>query len=211
MIIVIEPHADDAFLSVGGLLEGWIKAGQDVGIVTVYSGTRNRAKDAKAYADAIGAKWWGMGGVEYGSMKPGDPAGAFPTGEAAMAVWGMLGAPLGDGGRKVKHVILPLAIGEHPEHFEVKTVFQNSLVVPQSPRHPLHGTSVLYYVDQPYAAKLKAQEEVDDTLHGRKIFAIHRPGARKYRHVGLFKDQAMFFYYNSPRDLEWRTFELVVY
>jgi LmbE family N-acetylglucosaminyl deacetylase len=195
MIVAIEPHADDAFLSLGGLLEGWIKMGQKVTIVTVYSGTRKRAADAEAYAKAIGAEWRGMGAVEYGSMKEGDPAGII-TPQNFEGMRDILDP------EKVRTFLLPLAIGGHPEHVEVKAVFSNVKGVRER---------AAYYADQPYAAKLKAQEEVDDTLTGRTIFAIHRPGARKYRHVKLFKDQSFFFHLNPPEDLMWKTFELVVY
>lgn len=201
MIVVVEPHADDAFLSVGGLMELWIETGMPVTILTVYSGTRKRAVDAKAYANAIGAKWVGLGGVEFGSMKPGDPAGTLPP----------VPQPLFEGAT----VLLPLGIGGHPEHHAVRDLFHDALVAPALGGEDvtMWGMPVLYYVDQPYATKLKNQEELDGTLTERKIFAIMRPGARKYRHVKLFKDQAYFFFNENGKDdtLAWKSFELVIY
>jgi len=73
MIYVVEPHADDAFLSLGGHIERWITSGGRVTIVTVYSGTRKRGRDAKAYADAVGAGWRGLGFVESGSSSKAKP------------------------------------------------------------------------------------------------------------------------------------------
>lgn len=70
-LIVVEPHADDAFLSLGTHIEEWSKAGKRVRIVTVFSGTRKRASDAQAYATAAGAEWEGWGYVE-GEPLPAD-------------------------------------------------------------------------------------------------------------------------------------------
>jgi hypothetical protein len=59
--VVLEPHADDAFLSLGGHIEQWVKYGHPVRIVTVCSATRKRARDAEDYARAVGASWVGLG------------------------------------------------------------------------------------------------------------------------------------------------------
>jgi hypothetical protein len=98
--VVIEPHADDAFLSLGGHIKNWVKAGEEVTIVTVYSGTRKRAADAEAYARSVRAGWVGLGYVEAGS-----------TASAA---------PLGDGLRlpKADRYYSPLGI-KHHEHYLV--------------------------------------------------------------------------------------------
>lgn len=60
-IVVVEPHSDDAFLSLGAHIERWVKRGDAVNILTVCSGTRKRAEDAQAYAKAVGASWQGLG------------------------------------------------------------------------------------------------------------------------------------------------------
>jgi hypothetical protein len=59
--VIVEPHADDAFLSLGGHLERWQKAGVAATIVTVFSATRKRGAEALAYANAVGASWVGLG------------------------------------------------------------------------------------------------------------------------------------------------------
>jgi hypothetical protein len=61
---IIEPHADDAFLSLGKHIEDWVKEGHKVTIVTVFSGTRKRAIDAGTYAMKVGTAWIGLGYVE---------------------------------------------------------------------------------------------------------------------------------------------------
>lgn len=53
-ITVVEPHSDDAFLSLGGHIEAWAKEGKSVRIVTVYC-DKKRAREARAYANAVGA------------------------------------------------------------------------------------------------------------------------------------------------------------
>ena len=59
--VALEPHADDAYLSLHNTMKNWLKNGDQVTIVTVYSGTRKRAIDAQNYASSIGASWVGLG------------------------------------------------------------------------------------------------------------------------------------------------------
>lgn len=102
-IVVVEPHADDAFLSLGGHIAAWVADGRQVTILTVYSGTRNRADDAEAYADAVGAAWRGLGVVE---SDPGLDSGAEvpePPRVRRPAAW----------------VVAPLGL-QHPEHRAVR-------------------------------------------------------------------------------------------
>ena len=97
--VVVEPHADDAFLSVGAHIEEWTKAGKRVLIVTVFSGTRKRGSDARAYASATHADWEGWGYVE------GEPLpSCLPTLPAQA------------------RVVLPLGIAP-PEHMTVRDAF----------------------------------------------------------------------------------------
>jgi hypothetical protein len=106
-ICIIEPHADDAFLSVGGHIETVWKE-DDVIIVTVFSGTRKRAHDARDYAEAVKSSWMGLGWVE---------------GEGIDL---SLSAPL----PKVDRYILPLGV-QHPEHIlvrsEIERVFPENI------------------------------------------------------------------------------------
>jgi hypothetical protein len=60
MKIIIEPHADDAFLSLGGHIEKWNKQ-ETTKIITVFSGTRKRAIDASLYSKEVGSLWSGLG------------------------------------------------------------------------------------------------------------------------------------------------------
>ena len=56
--VVVEPHADDAFLSTHGHILSWVKQGHTVHIVTLHmSDNPVRLTEAKAYADKVGAAW----------------------------------------------------------------------------------------------------------------------------------------------------------
>jgi len=55
-ITIIEPHADDAFLSLHGHIKEWIKDGVDVCIVTL-SGDTRRLQEAERYALTQGCEW----------------------------------------------------------------------------------------------------------------------------------------------------------
>jgi hypothetical protein len=98
-LVVVEPHADDAFLSMGQHIEDRVKAGKRTIIWTVFSATRKRAHDALAYAEAVGSEWMGTGAVE------GQPLldDHFPSAE-------FFGKAL---------IVVPLGI-QHPEHVQVR-------------------------------------------------------------------------------------------
>jgi hypothetical protein len=57
--VIVEPHSDDAFLSVGWHIEQWVQAGHNVHIITLYPVNHHSLKDAAAYASAVGASWEG--------------------------------------------------------------------------------------------------------------------------------------------------------
>jgi hypothetical protein len=60
-MIIVEPHADDAYLSLHDHILRWKRGGFRITIVTVQSAVENRAEEALAYAKAVGVEWYGMG------------------------------------------------------------------------------------------------------------------------------------------------------
>lgn len=58
-IVVVEPHSDDAFLSLGWHIENWIRDGHPVHIITLYPVNRRSLLDARDYAKAVDASWTG--------------------------------------------------------------------------------------------------------------------------------------------------------
>lgn len=182
--IVIEPHADDAFLSMGQHLEDWIKEGYKCYIITVFSGTRKRAVDAESYAKAIGAEWVGWGYIEEHEI---------PWGHLRIRLQ-ELDEYLQTTGFDSINPYVPLSI-THPEHSRV--------------RKELELFSHGLYVDQPYAITQKNAPIVTELMKGRTVLSYKHPGKRKYRHIPLFKDQSKFFYFNNEEKL-LQTFEMVV-
>lgn len=186
-ICIIEPHADDAFLSLGTHIEWWIKKGVEVTIWTVYSGTRKRADDARAYADAVGARWVGSGLIE---CVEGDSLDLhFQTLVATRQEVNS------------NQVILPIAL-TNAEHVKVRSEFER-LAFWAEPQ-------VFYYLDQPYAITQKNGDAVTVACAGKRIISYRMPGSRKFRHIPLFKDQAKFFHYN-PAEKLIRGCELVLF
>ncbi len=177
MIYVIEPHADDAFLSLGGHIEKWVKEGQLVTIVTVFSSTRKRARDAEAYAKAVGARWLGLGAIEGCIVRDA---------EYALKQW-LLGQDYG------RTYVLPIAVS-HPEHKLVRAVCEKYL--------PKVEANTLYYLDQPYASMTKSAPDVTREAAGMRLYSWLKPHSRKYRHIPLFKDQAKFFHFNPAEKLK---------
>lgn len=181
MIHVVEPHADDAFLSLGGHIERWAKMGDEVVIVTVFSGTRKRAKDAAAYADAVRARWVGLGATE------GE--------DVTQRIYDWVTS---EGEHKY---ILPIAVA-HSEHKEVRWAFEGSMT-------EYSRSIVRYYLDQPYASKTTNADAVTEACMGMRLKSWLKPHARKYRHIPLFKDQAKFFHFNPAETLK-HTVEMIL-
>ncbi len=182
--VVIEPHSDDAYLSIPATLRAWIKDGADVQIVTVY-GSAERIEEATRFCDSIGAAHFSIGLVEAGAGLTGDtlvadlPPGAAEEIRAAIPheatqVW-------------------PLGL-QHHEHRAVAA---------------LAPEGAFRYVESPYQFKLKLVDEVAGLLVGRSIVSIRRGGKRAYNHHEIFRTQSMFMHYNPPETMA-RTVELIV-
>lgn len=182
-ISVVEPHADDAFLSLGWHMEEWIKEGRLVRILTVYSATRRRGREAAYYASTIGAEWRGLGFIEASNGLRG-PARPLPEDTRER---------IERESRPGAQIIMPLAV-RHPEHLEVD-------------RFARAGD--LRYLDSPYHAVTKNSAEISAKLLGREVVSFRKPMKRKYRHAAIFKDQSRFFHYNPPDKLD-RCVELIV-
>ncbi len=165
---VVEPHADDAYLSLGWHLAAWAHT-VPVTIVTVFSGTRNRAADALRYACRIGAEWVGLGLVEGDSIDA--PCEPFT------AEWFEgLGGP-GD------TWVWPLGL-RHREHRAVAAA-----------RPP----GALAYLDQPYSLVVRNAAEVAAALAGRTVVSYVHPPARKWHANDLFKDQRLYFHRHAEQ------------
>lgn len=176
MKYVIEPHADDAFLSMGGHIEEWVKKGEAVTIVTVYSATPKRGAEAKAYADAVGAAWIGCGAVEAGSMDGLPATFELPSFNDAFDIF------------------VPLGI-RHEEHKLVRAIAEGTIgsrIIP----------TLSYYLDQPYALQPSNSAEVSKVVAGMIVGSYLKPTARKYRHIPIFKTQSKFFFYNPIDSLK---------
>ncbi len=173
--LVIEPHADDAFLSLGGHIEGWKKRGDGVTILTVFGGTRKRAADAQAYAAAVDAFAFQMPFVE-------DKRDSLTDCENK-DLHDMIDM-LAD---KDTLTLLPLGI-KHPEHLLISRLHT--------------GFDTLHYLDQPYAQTQSNTAEVNDAIGAMLVRSFLQPHARKYRHIPLFKDQSKFFHFNPAEKLK---------
>lgn len=183
MITVVEPHPDDAFVSLGSTIERWIGEGRDVRIVTVYS-TPDRAAESAAYAREVGARHVALGVRPIGSALTTE---ASPVDLPASLVRDL--RP--DQGQWV----WPVGI-QHPEHAAVADLGWRV------------DPSGWGYVDLPYALKTGQEEATHRATYGREIVSFAPTGRRKWRFEPLYRSQAMFFHRN--RDLLARAPEIVV-
>jgi hypothetical protein len=179
-IYVVEPHSDDAFLSVGWSVKRWIRDGSEVVIVTVYSADPHRAEEAQRWADHVGARWVGLGHHESGVVDlergvtgkaPPLPAPLLPDevmAPSASRIW-------------------PLGLS-HPEHLAVAAA---------APAGDLR------YIDTPYQLDLYEQAKIRSALIGRTIAWWLRPPKKKWDAAPIFASQAVLFDHFPPAKLEW--------
>jgi len=170
-IAVVEPHADDAFLSLGAHMEDWIKKGKEVTIITVYHDIK-RGNEAEAYARAIGAEWRGVGLPEHG----GGLAEAFEVPTPGLG-WVL---------REFSRVYAPLGL-QHPEHRAVARA--------------LPGAYVYLEIPYAYKLKNRAEVDELTSFPEYGLYSILTAHGRKARHTGIFKSQSKFFFYNDPKEL----------
>lgn len=173
-ITVIEPHADDAFLSLGGHIKRWIEVHKrPVTICTIFS-TEKRAREGREYADSIGAEYLWLGAIESGNMDT----------EVSMSSFQMPTIP----NSWDEIVCVPLGL-RHQEHY----------VVRRAADILYKGRQVWYYVDQPYALQQKNQDELWRESRGKTVVSIRKPRATKYNEktIKIFKSQSKFFYFNK--------------
>lgn len=169
--LVVEPHADDAFLSLGAHIEQWTKDSDEVRIMTVLA-TPKRAEESKAYAHAVGAHHY----LVFSEEKPHDKP---LTDDALSHLAEFITLQQAD------VLYLPLGI-KHPEHLAVASLAARSYPIAHR------------YFDIPYVTVQRNGEELLARAAGLTLISVMSPPKKKWRHVPLFKSQARFFFNNMP-------------
>lgn len=177
-ILVIEPHADDAFLSLGWSIRMWVRAGRRVEIVTVYSADDARAAEAKDWAASVSAGWRGLGLTECGSILLEQPDGT-PGSVPVPAIPADIFDP--DACR-----IWPIGL-RHVEHVAVASAAADG---------------DLHYVDTPYQFNLFEQPAIRSALVGRTIAWWNSPPKQKWEARSYFETQRLLFDRFRPDVLE---------
>lgn len=172
-LLVVEPHCDDAFLSVGWHLKKLWKD-YEVTILTVF-GNPKRDKEAKRYADSVGAT----------SICLSLPESKMLSEDSKVKLIGPLQTVLKEHQEKYR-IIFPIGI-QHPDHLSVAYTCRSirSLYFKWS------------YLDCPYASKLKNSIEVTELAEGLPLVSICTPHASKWKAVDIFQSQAKFFHFNK--------------
>ena len=169
---VVEPHADDAFLSLHEHMLRWI-ATKDVyvHILTVYSQPK-RDEEGNNYAKAIGAHYTSL------TLEDQSHLGMPPKPILPRGLWNV---NYQDGDQW----IFPLGL-QHPDHKQVRA---------QAPEDSW------FYLDLPGQAKLKVGKELLRRVRGRRIVSMLYAPKWKWKHIRWFKSQAKFFYFNRVESL----------
>lgn len=182
-LLIVEPHPDDAFLSLGWHLKKlWPDKGTECSILTVYHDDR-RGKEAERYAESVKARWFGLGLDESKMLSETEKVGKVTE----LKTW------LDEHGGEFSRVVFPLGL-QHPDHLRVAAT-----------RPP----GAWRYLDTPYCHKLKLQELVWDKSEGMAVVSMTFPPKHKWKAKDIFKSQAKFFYYNENL-AEYRAPEVVL-
>jgi hypothetical protein len=138
-IFVVEPHADDAFLSLGSSIAGWIGAGRAVTVVTVFFPDTERGDEGRAWADRVGAHWIGFGygrrEVKRGLPRPLLPPEAMAPG--ATRIW-----PVGFG--NAHHELVRECAGPGELHY-IDTPYQQVARLADDCRRALRGSTIEWW------------------------------------------------------------------
>ena len=172
IIVVVEPHPDDAFLSLGWHLEH-VWRNTERWIVSVYANTQ-RAAEGQAYATSVGAQYLCLGLDESRMDSAASPIRPVAELEDVLsrfrgAVW-----------------YFPLGL-QHPDHLRVAAS---------------RPVGAMRYLDTPYQCKQKLAEDLQRKVEGMGVVSLCYPGLRKWRHIPLFKSQAKFFHFNPKESLK---------
>ena len=176
-LVVVEPHCDDAFLSVGGLLQTLFKD-WDKTIVTVYA-DRRRGEEAGHYAKSIGAKSIVMYRKERDMLSKGDSKESIKYDKETTNLLSKLMDELDDW----DSVLFPIGL-QHPDHITVARV---------GAKYP----EAWYYLEIPYQSKQKLTKELNDRIEDMQIVHMQYPNKSKWKSIGIFKSQAKFFHFNK--------------
>jgi hypothetical protein len=168
--MIVEPHADDAYLSLHHHIKRWVKT-DIVVIVTVFGGTRKRKEDAIRYADSVGAIAEVLPNVEGGPIADVNRQNLVPVNfdEEQEVEW-----------------YFPLGI-QHPEHKEVRLIGDDF-------------ASPNFYAEIPYYGKKINEEDFINQQTGLSLISCTTGTALKgdEKYWKCFKDQSKFFFYNPP-------------
>jgi hypothetical protein len=152
-ILVVEPHPDDAFLSLSRHLDQWGKDGHEITIATYYGFP---GRSSKKYADSIGARLVELNMRGEYSLGKDDGKHLKELLKDGGHILGCYWENFEAGELKNNPVpgdydiiLLPMAI-YHPEHILVTKRFQGF-------------KNILYYMDQPYYSRGYGQR----MIHGK--------------------------------------------
>jgi len=173
-ILIVEPHPDDAILSVFGATKKWIAEGNEVSIVTC----SNKPKiSSQSYCDLIGAKFVASDTFsdldfkthrlpfnvikEQGSQsylyQRDHYINSFKQSYDAISAWAM---GLVD---QYDMAVYPVGL-LHPFHVAVGTAFEAAVIT--------HNVSALCYADMPYANKVYGKTLIDSACSAN-ILALY--------------------------------------
>lgn len=179
MWYLVEPHADDVFLSLHAHITGPWKS-RPLTIVTVYA-EPDRKKEAEEYASSVGCHHVCLSLPEVGGITNQTERYCPPWEE-----WGSYGMPEV---RRGDVLVFPVGL-QHPDHLALAGIVPDIV-----------GCTIWRYLDCPYYAKLKLREEVATKCSSLTVLSLMWARKDKWKKVQIFKSQGKYFYYNPPESL----------
>jgi len=181
-IIIIEPHCDDAFLSLGWHIEKW-KKDFNITIITVFCNPK-RAIEAANYAKSLDINSI----VIKPFLQETEMLGEYTINTINPILNYLVDNCLYNKKYNIQTILCPIGL-QHPDHKNIRFTLDSGLIKSKE--------LVQYYLDTPYQSKQKLAGELLENVKGYVIESILYPNARKWRHCVTFKSQAKFFHFNK--------------
>ena len=175
-IFIVEPHSDDAFLSMHTHITTLWKDKPKT-IVTVFCDER-RCEEANNYADSVGCQHIGLMLQEGGGLS--HEAGRVP--------------PFGEWDIRFRDndmLVFPVGL-QHPDHIAVRA---------RLPLTAFGVTPYLFYPEIPYYGKLKVGEQLLTATKGLVVDSMIYSPQSKWKSIQFFKSQGRYWFYNKPENM----------
>lgn len=187
--LIIEPHSDDAYLSLHNFIRNRTYKHHTVRVLTIFSNTK-RAREGAEYCEQFGVRYTWAGLEETNCGLTNTDENLIP--QLKDVVKEYLEEKAHRLFKKKRRILCPIGL-QHPEHIAVSDAVC-SFIKPD-----------YFYAEIPYYSKRKLKEEFESSVIGLTndgySLLDSEQDPLKHGYSKYFKSQSLFFYYNKPWEL----------